>query len=132
MTNNENLMVKIMLNGCVVARLFEDESKKLDKVLAYLGITSLEGLFIIFGDQRDSKGLLYSNSLLGVVVGQHLEDKCLSKYNLTGSEMVRLINGDESLRQKANLDKDETESFENMAMLVDKFGLLQPKQVVDF
>lgn len=46
--------------------------------------------------------------------------------------MVRLINGDESLRQKANLNKDETESFENMSILVDKFGLLQPKQVVDF
>lgn len=133
MTNNKNLLVKIMFNGYEIARLYEDESKKLDKVLANLGIKSLDDLFIVFGDERDSEGLLYSNSLLGVVMGKHLEDKCMSKYHITGSEMVRLINGDMNIRQKAEKYFDEDDSdFDNMYLLVMKFGKLVPKQVVDF
>lgn len=135
MKSNEFLQVKIYVNGIECARLFEDESKKLDKVLEFLDIQSTDRLFIAFGDQRDTEGMLYANNLVGVVMGEHLKDRCYSKYHVSGTDMIKILNGDMKLRRFVEQyfdEEDKVDSFDNMDLLVMKFGKLVPKQVVDF
>lgn len=132
--SNEFLQLKVFINGVERVRLFEDESKKLDRVLASLDIQSTDKVFIAFGDQRDTEGMLYANNLIGVIMGKHLKEKCYSRYHVSGTDMIKILNGDMRLRKfvEQYYDEEDKESFDNMDLLIMQFGKLVPKQVVDF